>query len=170
MKILELLKAKKKEQNENSVKTPTEDKLKNEPKIKKQEEEEDDDDEKIIIDNQNKKEIGSPCIYNQRKTEGDGRKNVRNSSEGKFDINSLPKKIFRDEEDEEDNNIYDSHNRTLQRCKNGRRQQVPPDLLCKSHGALQVDRIHFKPFFLSPQSGGLILYTHFYSIKPEKGA
>ena len=121
MKILELLKAKKKEQNENTVKTPTEDKLKNETKIKKQEEEEDEDDEKIIIDNQNKKEIGSPCIYNQRKTEGDGRKNVRNSSEGKFDINSLPKKIFRDEEDEEDNNLYDSHNRTLQQFKNNKK-------------------------------------------------
>ena len=116
MKILELLKAKKKEQNENLMKTQSE-KSKNKTSNKKKEDDDNEDEE------EKEKDINSPNIYNQRKTEGDKQRSGRNSSEGKFDINSLPKKTFRDEEDDEENNynLYEPHNRTSQQFKNNKK-------------------------------------------------
>ena len=111
MEILELLKAKKKEQNENILRARSQDKPLIEPK-------EENDEEKKIIDNEKPKDIYSPYVYNQKKTDDDKQKKQRNSSDGKYDISSLPKKTFRDEEDEDENNYQDSHNKTQQQFRN----------------------------------------------------
>ena len=112
MEILELLKAKKKEQNESALKEKNQ--IKKNSTIKKEEE----DEEEKIIDNQKLKEIDSSYIFNQKK-ESD-RKSSKHS-EGKYDISSLPKKTFRDEEDEEENNFNDSHNKTQQQFRNAKK-------------------------------------------------
>ena len=104
MKILELLKAKKKEENENILRARSQERpLKN---INQKSEEEDEyEDEK-----KEKKKAKENSYSHHKKSET---KNGRNS-EGKYDINSLPKKTFRDEEDEEENNFNDSYNNKTQ--------------------------------------------------------
>ena len=118
LKILELLKAKKKEQSKSqyslskkSQDTPN--KQENSHRINYNESEIDKtrDEADIPKTKDTTKNTDSSHISNQQKTN-------KNYAEGKFDINSLPKKTFRDEEDEEDNNYkYNDSNTKPQQQK-----------------------------------------------------
>ena len=112
LEILELLKVKKKEQNENILRARSQGR----PMYNDKEE---NDDEKII-DNQKLKDIDSSYIFNQKKTDDEKQKKRRNSSDGKY--SSLPKKTFRDEEDEDESNFQDKLNKTQQHFRNNRLQ------------------------------------------------
>ena len=122
LKILELLKAKKKEENESLLRAKSTDRTINKNKkvnniINKNEE----DLEELpnIIDNQKIKDIDSSFNFNQRKPEEERQRTGRSKGEGKLDANSLPKKTFRDEKDDDENdyNYLDSHNKTQQYLK-----------------------------------------------------
>jgi len=118
LKILELLKAKKKEQNKSqyslskkSQDTPV--KQENSHRINYNESEVDKTKDEVDIQKtkDTTKNTDSSHISNQQKTN-------KNYAEGKFDINSLPKKTFRDEEDEDDNNYkYNDSNTKSQQTK-----------------------------------------------------
>ena len=118
LKILELLKAKKKEQSKSqyslskkSQDTPV--KQENSHRINYNESEVDKTKDEVDIQKtkDTTKNTDSSHISNQQKTN-------KNYAEGKFDINSLPKKTFRDEEDEDDNNYkYNDSNTKSQQQK-----------------------------------------------------
>ena len=110
MKILELLKAKKKEENKNE-------------KNNKNEEEED---TQRIIDNKNIEEINSPNLFNsEKKEEKNIIKNKKHNGEVIYDTRSLPKKKFREED--EDNNFEASgkYNKTTYVFKKSNRKINP---------------------------------------------
>ena len=119
LKILELLKAKKKEQNKSqySLSKKSQDspvKQENSHRMNYNESEVDKTKDEVDIQKtkDTTKNTDSSHISNQQKIS-------KNYAEGKFDINSLPKKTFRDEEDEEDNNYnyHDSCNKSQQQKK-----------------------------------------------------
>ena len=126
MKILELLKAKKKEQRDSILRAKSQDKLLNNNNNNNKNNNNDYNEggeDKKIIDNQKLKEIDSSNIFNQRKTEGERQRTSRNSGEARLDTSSLPKKIFRDEEDEDENNYnyHESHNKTQQHFRSNKK-------------------------------------------------
>ena len=122
MKILELLKAKKREQqNKIALRAKSQDvPLKQEKSDKNSYNEDEEDRFKDKNDNQKGKcttnDTDSVNISNQNKTN-------KNSEEGKLESNSLPKKNFRDEEDECENdyNCKESNNKGQQQ-ENDRKQ------------------------------------------------
>jgi len=133
LKILELLKVKKLEQRDSLLRAKSEDKPLNNNNNNnynnndnnnnnKNEYNEEGEDEKII-DNQKLKEIDSSYIFNQRKTDGERQRSARNNGEARLDTSSLPKKIFRDEEDEDENNYnyHESHNKTQQHFRSNKK-------------------------------------------------
>ena len=96
LKILELLKAKKKEQNENE----------------KKEKNEEEEDTEYIIDSKNINEIGSSLFNQEKKDVKIIMKNERNNEEGLLEANSLPKKKFKEEDEESNFKIKDNYNKT----------------------------------------------------------
>ena len=129
MKILELLKAKKMEQRDSILRAKSQDKPlnnninNNNNNINNNNDYNAEGEDEKIIDNQKLKEIDSSYIFNQRKMEGDRQRTARNSGEVRLDTSSLPKKIFRDEEDEDENNynFHESHNKTQQHFRSNKK-------------------------------------------------
>ena len=118
-KILELLKAnKKKEQLDNLNRAKSQDKSSDNYQNEENEKKNEKKDEKNTTNRKGRKDS-----YNayQKRTEGSKSKNKRNSYDIKLDVNNLPKKIFRDEEDDTDNNYNDSYNRTQQQFRSNRK-------------------------------------------------
>ena len=115
LKILELLKAKKREENENLLRSRSQDITVKGKKDKdnSREEKKEIEDEKIM-DIQKPKNKDNYYSYTYRKSEEDKQKSSKKHSESKIDANSLPKKIYRDEEneDEDDYKYHESHNKT----------------------------------------------------------
>ena len=116
--ILELLKAKKKEQNESINRAKSQDKP-----INKNKNDEKKIEEKILYNKRNNNMNNTSDNFNHKKAEGSKTKNNRSNGEGKYDLSSLPKKVFRDEEDEDQNDFKfnDSYNRTHQQFRNNKK-------------------------------------------------
>ena len=116
LQILELLKAnRKKEQNEN-FRARSQDR-----RILKDQSEDNKKKEENYLPNRRGKDSDNSFNMNQKRTEGSKGKSNRNNIDVKFDANNLPKKIFRDEEDDTDNNYNDSYNRTQQQFRSNRK-------------------------------------------------
>ena len=116
LQILELLKAnRKKEKNEN-FRPKSQDR-----RILKDQSEDNEKKEENYLPNRRGKDSDNSFKMNQKRTEGSKGKNNRNNIDVKFDANNLPKKTFRDEEDDTDNNYNDSYNRTQQQFRSNRK-------------------------------------------------
>ena len=98
MKILELLKAKKKEENENN-------------KFGKNEEEEDTEQN---VDNNNQNEISSTLLNNKKNEIKKIIKNEKRNGDGINDIMALPKKKFREEDEDNNYMVNEKYNKTQQ--------------------------------------------------------
>ena len=125
LKILELLKAKKKEQNENE---------------KKEKNEEEEDNEQII-DSKNINEYGS-SLFNQEKEEVKKIINIDNiNDEALLDANSLPKKKFKEEDEENNFKKKDNYNKSQHVFRKANKNNIQSDNFNKNNNITNNTKI-----------------------------